>query len=138
MLSYNNNISLFAVGANTHIFGYGEIQSFKKIIEEYNRELEKLCDKYGFDYVPSYGSLTDEILEHLYDKKIWNPQSNKNLHLNSGKKVNDNSLYNTYCDLQRELRLYSEDHEPDFVKKQKRMILERKIDVIGRAMTKKR
>ena len=139
ILSYNNNISLFAIGANTHITGYSdELQLFKQVIREYNRELEKLCEKYGFDYVPSYGSLTYEILERLYDKKIWNPENKCNPKTKSDRHINDNGLYNVFVELKRELSLlYTESNEPDFVKQERRLVLRRKINVVKNVLMKK-
>lgn len=139
ILSYNDNVTLFAIGANSHIEGQDyEIKSFKKVINEYNKELENLCCKYGFDYVPSHRNMVNMIIDYLYYKKTWDQEDYYRPQLDSND-IEEGGLYNILCELKHDLHLVHglNSDEPDFVKKQKSMVLRRKIDVVERTISKK-
>ena len=140
LLSYNNNISLFAIGAYTHIICYTDaVKLFREVLKEYNYELELLCDKYDFDYIPSYGDLTNAILDCLYDRKIWRPKNIVNSRENIGNHINKEGLYNALCGLKHELKLVCspENGEPEFAREQKKMVLKKKIEVVENLLLKK-
>ena len=140
ILSYNHNVSLFAVGADSDFdMNFDYMNLFKRVIDKYNIGLKKLCDKYNFDYIDCYDEATYSILDSLYYRKIWNNKEHNCVVSNTGTRINGEGLFNALCALKNDLRMVEKQDncDPDFVKEEKILVLNRKINAVEKVLMRK-